>query len=136
MNAIFEHDFIYTAGIYSVVVMAIIVFLAVFEVVTRYSAWEEIKKGNTAVAMATGGKIFGVANVFRHSIQANDTVLMMLAWGAYGFVLLLFVYFIFEFLTPKFKVDEELKRGNRAVGLISFILAAALSYVIGASIRH
>ncbi|TMW71653.1 DUF350 domain-containing protein [Alteribacter natronophilus] len=136
MKALFGHDFIYTAGIYSTVVMAIIVFLALFELVTRYSAWEEIKKGNTAVAMATGGKIFGTANVFRYSVEANDTVLTMLAWGAYGFLLLLFVYFIFEFLTPGFKVDEELRQGNRAVGLISLTLSVALSYVIGASIPH
>ncbi|MBM7096518.1 MULTISPECIES: DUF350 domain-containing protein [Alteribacter] len=135
METLFEHDFLYTAGIYSVVVMAIVVFLAVFEMVTRYKTWDEIQNGNVAVAMATGGKIFGVANVFRYSVEANDTVFTMLAWGVYGFVLLLFVYFIFEFLTPKFKVDAELKNGNRAVGLISLILSIALSYVIGASIR-
>ncbi|WP_096436001.1 DUF350 domain-containing protein [Alteribacter populi] len=134
MESLFEHDFMYTAGIYSVVVIAIIVFLAVFEIVTRYSTWEEIQSGNVAVSMATGGKIFGVANVFRHSIEANDTVVMMLVWGIYGFMLLLFVYFIFEFLTPRFKVDRELKNDNRAVGLISLILSIALSYVIGASI--
>ncbi|WP_026690597.1 DUF350 domain-containing protein [Alteribacter aurantiacus] len=135
MENMFEHDFLYTAGVYSVAVMAIIVFLAVFELVTRYKTWDEISNGNVAVAMSTGGKIFGVANVFRYSIEANDTVFTMLAWGVYGFVLLVFVYFIFEFMTPKFKVDTELKNGNQAVGLLSLILSIALSYVIGASIR-
>ncbi|WP_078595108.1 DUF350 domain-containing protein [Evansella clarkii] len=134
MDGFFQHEYIYTAGLYSIVVVAIVVSLAVFELVTKYSTWTEIKKGNIAVALATGGKIFGVANIFRYSILENHSVISMLGWGIYGFVLLIFVYFIFEFLTPGFKVDEELRRDNRAVGLISFILSVALSYIIGASI--
>ncbi|MCE7793412.1 DUF350 domain-containing protein [Salipaludibacillus sp. CUR1] len=134
MEAIFTHDYIYTAGVYSIVVLSIILSLAIFEWVTQYGTWQEIRRGNLAVALATGGKVFGIANVFRHSIMANDTVLAMLGWGAFGFILLLFVYFIYEFLSPGFKVDEELKNDNRAVGLLSFVLSVSLSYVIGASI--
>ena len=134
MESFFQHEYIFTAGIYSTVVIALIVYLAIFEFVTKYSTWEEIKKGNVAVALATGGKIFGVANIFRHSIMDNNSVIGMLGWGTYGFLLLLFVYFIFEFLTPGFKVDEELKNNNLAVGLISFVLSISLSFIIGASI--
>lgn len=135
MENFFQHDYVYTAGMYSIVVVGLIIALAVFEIVTKYKTWDEIKNGNIAVSLATGGKIFGVANVFRHSIMANDSILEMLGWGAFGFTLLLFVYFIFEFLTPGFKVDEELQKDNRSVGFISFTLSAALSYIIGASIR-
>ncbi len=59
---------------------------------------------------------------------------MMLAWGVLGFSLLMVSYFVFEFLTPGFKVDEEIQRDNRAVGLIALVLSVGLSYVIGASI--
>lgn len=134
MKTIFEHDYFYTAGIYSIVVVSIILALAVFEWITSYTTWEEFKKGNVAVALATSGKVFGVANIFRYSIEANDSVLPMLGWGAFGFLLLLFVYFIFEFMTPSFKVDAELAADNRAVGLLSFILSVSLSFVVGASI--
>ncbi|MBU9714296.1 DUF350 domain-containing protein [Evansella tamaricis] len=134
MENFFAHDYVYTAGMYSLVVISMIVYLSIFELVTKYSTWSEIKRGNVAVALATGGKIFGVANVFRHSMLHNDTVLTAIGWGSYGFVLLLFVYFIFEFLTPGFKVDHELGKDNRAVGLLSFILSVSLSYIIGASI--
>ncbi|MBU9721190.1 MULTISPECIES: DUF350 domain-containing protein [Bacillaceae] len=135
MGDLFAHEYIYTAGMYSIVVVSIVVYLTIFELVTRYSTWTELKNGNVAVALATGGKIFGVANVFRHSIMHNDSVLAMLGWGTFGFILLVFVYFIFEFLTPGFKVDNELKNDNRAVGFLSFILSVALSYIIGASIH-
>ena len=134
MEQLFEIDFVYTAASFSVAVLAMVVFLAVFETVTKYNNWQEIKKGNISVALATGGKIFGVANIFRFSIQHNDSILTMLIWGSFGFALLLFAYFIFEFLTPRFKVDSEIAKDNRAVGFISFVISVGLSFVIGAGI--
>ncbi|MFO1443954.1 DUF350 domain-containing protein [Bacillus sp. Bva_UNVM-123] len=134
MNVFWENEFVKTAGYFSVVILCMVVFLAVFELVTKYKNWEEIKKGNLAVAMATGGKIFGIANIFRHSIMHNDTLLTMISWGVYGFILLLVAYFIFEFLTPKFKVDEEIEKNNKAVGLISMIISIGLSFIIGAGL--
>lgn len=134
MKRLLEIDFVHTAASYSVVVLAVVVFLDIFETVTKYNNWNEIKNGNVSVALATGGKIFGVANIFRFSIQHNDSILTMLTWGSFGFLLLLFGYFIFEFLTPRFKVDEEIANDNRAVGLLSFIISVGLSFVIGAGI--
>ncbi|WP_338451424.1 DUF350 domain-containing protein [Niallia oryzisoli] len=134
MNQFWENQYVQTAANYSVVILCIIVFLAVFELVTKYRNWSEIKKGNLAVAMATGGKIFGITNIFRFSIEHNNTLLTMVGWGVFGFLLLLVGYFIFEFLTPTFKIDDEIEKDNRAVGLISMVISIGLSYVIGASI--
>lgn len=118
----------------SVTVLSLIVFLSCFELVTRYKCWNEIKKGNVAVAMATSGKIFGICNIFRFSIEANDSVYQSLIWGAFGFVILIAAYFLFEFLTPVFRIDDEVVRDNRAVGLIAMIISVSLSYVIGATV--
>lgn len=134
MEAFWQNPFIKTAGFYAVAVVAIIMFLAVFELVTQYRNWQEIKRGNVAVALATGGKIFGIANIFSHSIAHNDTMWEALLWSGYGFILLLIAYFLFEFLTPAFHVDHEIEQGNLAVGLISLLISVSLSFVIGASI--
>ncbi|MCA1057812.1 DUF350 domain-containing protein [Rossellomorea aquimaris] len=134
MENFWENEFVQTAGNYSVVILCLVLFLSIFELVTKYRNWEEIKKGNLAVAMATGGKIFGIANIFRHSISHNDTILTTIGWGVFGFVLLLIGYFIYEFLTPKFRIDEEIENDNRAVGFISLVISVGLSYVIGAGI--
>ena len=128
------HPLVETAGYFSVVVLCLIVAMVIFEIVTKYKNWEEIKSGNLAVAMATGGKIFGVTNIFRFSIEQHTTLFEMIGWGLFGFVLLIFAYLLLEFLTPKFKVDEEIARDNRSVGLISMTISVGLSYVIGASI--
>ena len=134
IDALLDNPFFSTVAFYSVTILALVVFLAVFEFVTKYSNWQEIRKGNVAVAMATGGKIFGICNIFRFAIAENETVYYSLLWASFGFLLLLVAYFIFEFLTPGVKVDEEIKKDNRAVGLISMIISISLSYVIGASV--
>ena len=134
MDQFWENEYIQIAANYSVVILCLVVFLAIFEMVTKYKNWEEIKKGNVAVALATGGKILGVANIFRCTIEQNSSLLSMIGWGIYGFLLLVVGYFIFEFLTPKFKIDEEIQNDNRAVGLISMVISIGLSIVIGAGI--
>lgn len=134
MNQFWENEYVVIAAYYSVVILCLVVFLAVFELVTKYKNWDEIKNGNLAVAMATGGKIFGIANIFRHSIMQHDSLITMISWGIFGFLLLLVGYFIFEFFTPSFKIDEEIKNDNRAVGFISMMISIGLSFVIGAGI--
>ncbi|MNW29844.1 hypothetical protein D3C74_67090 [compost metagenome] len=121
-------------GYFSVAVLQLIVFLYCFELVTRYKCWDEIRKGNVAVAMATGGKIFGICNVLRFSILAKASVYDAMIWSTVGFFLLLAAYFLFEFLTPVFSIDKEIKEDNRAVGLFAMLISVSLSFVIGASI--
>jgi putative membrane protein len=134
MDQFWENEYIQTAAYYSVVILCMVLFLTIFELVTKYKNWDEIKNGNMAVAMATGGKIFGIANIFRFSIEHNDSLVTMVGWGFFGFFLLLIGYFIFEFLTPKFNIDDEIQNRNLAVGFISMVLSVGLSYVIGAGI--
>ncbi|MGE6488230.1 DUF350 domain-containing protein [Paenisporosarcina sp. NPDC076898] len=129
-----QHPLVETAGYFSVVVLCLILTMVVFEIVTKYKNWEEIQKGNVAVAMATGGKIFGVANIFRYSIENHNSLPEMMGWGLYGFGLLVVAYFLFEFLTPKFNIDREIENDNRSVGFISLSISVGLSFVIGASI--
>ncbi|MBM7555022.1 DUF350 domain-containing protein [Thalassobacillus pellis] len=134
MESFWENVLVETAASYSVVILCLVVFMTIFELVTRYNNWKEIKRGNMAVAMATGGKIFGIANIFRYSIEHNDSLLETMGWGLFGFLLLLSGYFIYEFLTPTFKIDEEIEKDNRAVGFISLVISVGLSFVIGANI--
>jgi len=121
-------------GYFTVAVLGLVVFLSFFEMVTKYNCWEEIRKGNVSAAMATGGKIFGICNVLRFSIEAGETIYETMKWAVAGFFLLLIAYFMFEFLTPVFSIDEEIAADNRAVGLTAMLISVSLSYVIGAAI--
>ncbi|RHW33425.1 DUF350 domain-containing protein [Lysinibacillus yapensis] len=133
-TSFWQHPLVQTAGYFSVVVLCLLVSMVIFELVTKYKNWEEIKNGNVAVALSTGGKILGVCNIFRYSIGRHSTLLEMMGWGLFGFTLLIFAYVLFEFLTPRFNVDDEIANDNRSVGFISFTISLGLSFVIGASI--
>lgn len=134
VDRLLANPYLETLAFYSVTVLALVVFLALWNLVTKYNVWEEVKKGNLAVALATGGKIFGICNIFRFSMLNNDTLFETIIWSCYGFVLLLAAYFIFELLTPRFKIDEQVKQDNRAIGFISFVISVSISYVVGASV--
>lgn len=134
MKEFWENNLVEIAAYYSVSVLCLVIFLSVFELVTTYKNWEEIQKGNMAVAMATGGKILGIANVPQKSISQHNSLPQMMGWGLFGFILLLIGYFIFEFLTPRFKIDKEIENDNRAVGFISFVISVGLSFVVASGI--
>ncbi|MDQ0191942.1 DUF350 domain-containing protein [Paenibacillus wynnii] len=121
-------------GYFAVAILGLVIFLSIFEMVTKYNCWEEIRKGNVAVAMATGGKIFGICNVLRFSIDSGASIYETMKWAVAGFIMLLLAYFLFEFLTPVFSIDDEIAADNRAVGLIAMLISVSLSYVIGAAI--
>lgn len=129
-----DNPYIASLADVSVAIVALLVCLFLFEIVARYKCWDEIRKGNLAVAMATGGKIFGICNVFRFSIEANETVYQSMIWAGFGFGILLAGYFLFEFLTPVFRIDDEIQKDNRAVGLIAMLISVSLSYIIGATV--
>lgn len=134
MEKMLDNSYVHILANYSIAILCAVVFLSIFELATSYRNWDEIKKGNVAVAMATGGKIFGIANLFRFSMAHHDRFLHTILQGGFGFLLLLAGYFIFEFLTPTFRIDEEIKKDNRAVGLIAMFISIGLSYVIGVSL--
>jgi len=135
VDSLMSHPLSAVLAYFSVGILALIVFLSCFEWITKYDSWKEIRKGNLSVAMATGGKIFGICNIFRFSIEANDSIYESLVWSAVGFVLLLIAYFLFEFMTPVFRIDDEIGKDNRAVGFLAMVLSISLSYIIGAAVN-
>ncbi|AIQ51662.1 DUF350 domain-containing protein [Paenibacillus sp. FSL R7-0331] len=134
IDLLLDHPLGALLGYFTVAILGLVIFLSFFEMVTKYKCWEEIRKGNLAVAMATGGKIFGICNILRFSIQAGASIYETMKWSLVGFLLLLLAYFLFEFLTPVFSIDDEIAADNRAVGFTALLISVSLSYVIGAAI--
>jgi putative membrane protein len=128
-------SFLLTFYYFIVAIIVVVIGLLVFELLTRkYKDWDEIKNGNHAVALSIGGKIIGICIILSfsvyHSVKLTDTIV----WGAFGVLLQMLAYLIFEVLTRKFSVEEQLQKGNIAVGIIAFSVSVGLAFVIGASI--
>lgn len=118
------------------VVSAVIIILATFiyTKLVRYNVWEQIQKGNIAVAMSTGGLILGIANIIHFAIRTSETIYETTKWGLIGVLALFIVYFGFELLTPKLDVTKEIEKDNRAVGFIAMMYIIAFSFIIAACI--
>ena len=118
------------------IVSAVIILIAtfIFTKLVRYKVWNQIQKGNLAVAMSTGGLIVGLANIIQFAIRTSETILETTKWGMVGVVALFIVYFGFELLTPKLDVMKEIEKDNRAVGFITMMYIVAFSFVIAACI--
>ncbi len=127
--------FLLTFLYFAIAIVVVIIGLTIFEVLTKkYKDWEEIEKGNNAVALSIGGKIIGICIILSFSVYHSTKLADTLIWGAFGVFLLMLAYFIFELVTRRFSVEEQLKKGNVAVGIVSFCVSVGLAIVIGASI--
>lgn len=127
--------FILTAVYFIIAIAIVLIGLILFELMTRkYKDWDEILNGNHAVSLSIGGKIVGICIVLAFSIYHSASVVDTLIWGAYGVFLQLIAYLLFELFTRNFSVEEQLKKGNISVGIISMCVSIGLAFVIGASI--
>ncbi|WP_221563302.1 DUF350 domain-containing protein [Alkalihalobacillus sp. TS-13] len=127
--------FILTLLYFIAAVVIVVIGLVIFELVTtKYKDWEEINRGNSAVALSIGGKIIGICIILAFSIYTNDSIPQTVLWGGYGVVLQLVAYYLFDFLTRRFTVEKELKNGNVSVGIVSMCVSIGLAFVVGASI--
>ncbi|WP_226583720.1 DUF350 domain-containing protein [Halobacillus litoralis] len=127
--------FLATLGYFALAIIIVVIGLVIFEWLTRqYKDWDEVKQGNQAVAMSIAGKIIGICIVLSFAIYHSFTVWDTLIWGAYGVVLQMIAYLLFELFTRKFSVETKLKENNTAVGIITMGVSIGLAFVIGASI--
>ncbi|WP_158735802.1 DUF350 domain-containing protein [Alteribacillus sp. YIM 98480] len=118
-----------------VIIMAVIIVATfIFEKITKFKDMEEIKSGNISVALSVSGKIYALGYIMKVSAEYSYSLSETLIWGLAGFVLLIIGYLIFEFLTPSFKVDEELAKDNKAVGILSLAISVVIAHAVAIAI--
>ncbi len=127
--------FVSTLIYFFVAIFIVLIGLIIFELMTqKYKDWDEVLKGNHAVALSIGGKIVGICIVLAFSIYNSANIIDTLIWGGVGIVLQMAAYLLFQLFTRNFSVEEQLQKGNIAVGIISMSVSIGLGFVIGASI--
>ncbi|SES91360.1 putative membrane protein [Oceanobacillus limi] len=127
--------FISTFVYFVIAVVIVLIGLIIFENLTRkYKDMEEVKNGNTAIALSIVGKIIGICVILSFAIYNSAVIYETIIWGAYGVVLQMIAYWLFDLFTRNFSVEEQLLKNNVAVGIISMGVSIGLGFVIGASI--
>lgn len=108
--------------------------MLIFNLMTPYKDMEELKKGNVAVALALGGKFMSTALILGVAAYTNSSIWFMMLWFAIGYVCLIAAYWIFELMTPSFKISEQLVKGNVAVGVMLFAVYLGFAFAISSLI--
>ena len=103
----------------------------VFSKLTRYNDSEEIAKGNEAAGMYMGSKMLGLCIIVGMVSFSTHSWLDMLVWSVVGIAVLCLVYIVFDFLTPKMRVCDQIAQGNMAVAQLLRSIILGVSIVIG-----
>ncbi|RAP78370.1 DUF350 domain-containing protein [Paenibacillus montanisoli] len=114
-----------------ILLAALVIGSFVFSRLTRFNDWEEIRKGNEAAGMYMGSKLLGLGIIVAMVSYSSHDWWAMLIWSGVGIVLLCIVYVLFDFLTPKLNVCDEIAKGNKAVAQLLRAIILGSSIVIG-----
>ena len=117
-----------------VIIVLQLIGMFVFSLMTPFKDLEELKKGNTAVGIALGGKFISTALILGVAAYTNSNIWFMMLWFAVGYVCLIAAYWLFELFTPTFKIADELLKGNVAVGIMLFAVYLGFSFAISSLI--
>lgn len=117
-----------------VIILLQLLGMVIFSWMTPYKDMEELKKGNKAAALAMGGKFIGTAIILGVAAYTNTSIWFMILWFAVGYVCLIAAYWIFELVTPGFKVSDHLKQGNVAVGLFLCLVFIGTAFAVSSLI--
>lgn len=118
----------------TVIILLQLIGMIVFNWITPFKDMEELKKGNVAVGLALGGKFISTAIVLGVAAYTNSSIWFMMLWFAIGYVCLVAAYLIFDWLTPSFKVSDQLVKGNVAVGIMLFCVYLGFGFAISSLI--
>ncbi|RKD23849.1 hypothetical protein BEP19_05310 [Ammoniphilus oxalaticus] len=113
------------------IIAIMLVGVFIFGRLTKFNDLEEIQKGNEAAGMYLGSKLLGLSIIVAMVSYNSLSWLSMISWSVIGMVILSLVYLLFEFLTPKFKVSDEIAQGNKAVARLLGAVIIGTSVVLG-----
>ncbi|MFB5762390.1 DUF350 domain-containing protein [Paenibacillus medicaginis] len=103
----------------------------VFSKITRYNDNEEMARGNEAAGIYMGSKMLGLCIIVGMVSFSTHSWVDMLIWSVIGIVILSLVYIVFDWVTPRTKICEEIAGGNMALAQLLRSIIIGVSLVIG-----
>jgi putative membrane protein len=105
--------------------VAVVVFLAIYVMVTPHHEFRLIRQGNTAAAISLGGAILGYTVPLAKAVSQSESIADMLLWSGVALVAQLVAYGITRLVLPQ--LSSHVDEGKTASG----IFLAAISIAIG-----
>lgn len=117
-----------------VIILLQLLGMLIFSWMTPFKDMDELKKGNVAVALALGGKFVATAIILGVAAYTNTSIWFMMLWFAVGYLCLIAAYWIFELVTPQFRISDHLQKGNVAVGVMLCMVFIGTAFAVSSLI--
>jgi putative membrane protein len=120
----------------AVSLVLLLVGLILMEITTKVKEFSLMAKGNKAASFVLGGRLLGLAIVLFSSLANSISLIDMILWGSIGIVAQIIVFYLAEWLTPRFNVNQSIEEDNQAVGIFLMLLSISIGIVIAGSLTY
>ena len=110
---------------FGIAIVATVVFVAIYVMVTPHREFKLIRQGNTAAAISLGGAIVGYTIPLAKAVAQSEGLHDMLLWSGVALVAQLVAYGVTRLILPA--LSSDVNEGKTASG----IFLAAMSICIG-----
>lgn len=111
--------------------VAVVVFVAIYVMVTPHHEFRLIRAGNTAAAISLGGAILGYTIPLAKAVAQSESVGDMLLWSAVALVAQLLAYGITRLILPQ--LSAHVAEGKAASGIFLAAIAIAIGMLNAAA---
>ncbi|MGG1396647.1 DUF350 domain-containing protein [Bacillus salipaludis] len=120
----------------AVSLVLLLVGLFLMEITTKVKEFSLMAKGNKAASYVLGGRLLGLAIVLYSTVANSISLTDMALWGAVGILAQIIVFYLAEWLTPRFNVTHSIEEDNQAVGLFLMFLSVSIGLVIAGCLTY
>ncbi|MGO4889765.1 DUF350 domain-containing protein [Anaerobacillus sp. MEB173] len=127
----FDHFLIYLA------VSLVLFFIGtyIFKLITPYSERDQIRNGNTAVALKLLGKMAGLVVVLQSAIHHSINLVDLVIWALIAIIVQIVLHLVIEYVfTRNTNLAKEVENGNVAVGLLLGGVSVLVGLIVAANI--
>lgn len=116
--------------------LLLVIGVFLFEVTTKIKEFKLIAEKNVAVALLLTGKLLGLAIVLYSAISNSISLWDMVTWGGVAIVTQIIAFYLAEWLTPKFNIQQAIEENNIAVGLFLLGMSVSIGLIIAGSLTY
>jgi putative membrane protein len=109
----------------------LVLFLAVYLVITPYSELQLIRQGNVAASISLGGAVIGFVLPLARAVTQSVSTLDLITWGGVALVVQVVVFLLVGKLVPK--LTNAVKDGQVAAATFLASLAVGVGVLNAAS---
>lgn len=107
----------------------------IFKWITPYSERDQIRNGNTAVALKLLGKMGGLVVVLQSAVRHSINLVDLVIWAFIAIIVQIVLHLVIEYVfTRNTNLAKEVEKGNVAVGLFLGGVSVLVGLIVAANI--